>query len=265
MAYNRSDYRDKWRIERRAAAIRRKLGLDQLEPLDPVRLADVLPAYVFYPEDFGDGTLARQLRAIRWDGFAFCVDDGTLMIVLNSARPKTRQTATLMEELSHHLLGHKPCRIAVNPQTASSSARMTARRRARPTISAPRCCCRRSGSSATSPPSARRARSPPPTAAARTSSCTESSACASGSATNVTPPDPLVRVTQVTQEPRGERPHHVRAPRACALPPSASGRRQARRRPEPPPGCARLCRSPRRRLRFPPLPRRRPLPRLRAD
>ena len=117
MAYNRGDYRDKWRIERRAAAIRRKLGLDQLEPLDPIRLADVLPSHVFYPEDFGDGPLARQLRGIKWDGFAFCVDDGTLMIVLNSARAKTRQSATLMEELSHHLLGHKPCRIAVNPQT----------------------------------------------------------------------------------------------------------------------------------------------------
>jgi Zn-dependent peptidase ImmA (M78 family) len=117
VAYNRSDYREKWRIERHAAAIRRKLGLDQLAPLDPLQLTDALPAHVFYPEDFGDGRLARQLRQIKWDGFAFCVDDGTLMIVLNSDRPKTRQTATLMEELSHHLLSHEPCRIATNPET----------------------------------------------------------------------------------------------------------------------------------------------------
>jgi Zn-dependent peptidase ImmA (M78 family) len=115
--YDRGDYREKWRIERRAAAIRHKLGIDQFEPLDPLRLADLIPAHVFYPEDFGDGTLARRLRTIKWDGLAFCVDDGTLVIVLNSARPQTRQTATVMEEISHHLLGHEPCRIAVNPHT----------------------------------------------------------------------------------------------------------------------------------------------------
>ncbi len=117
MAYNRSDYQDKWRIERHATAIRLKLGLDQLTVLDPLRLVDALPARVFYPEDFGDSLLARQLRAVKWDGFAFCVADGTLMIVLNSARSKARQTATLMEELAHHLLGHKPCRIATNLKT----------------------------------------------------------------------------------------------------------------------------------------------------
>lgn len=117
MADSRGDYRDKWRVERRAAAIRRKLGLDQLAPLDPLRLADVLPAHVFYPEEFGDSPLARRLREIKWDGLAFCVADGTLMIVLNAAWPRTRQTATLMEELAHHLLGHKPCLIATNPTT----------------------------------------------------------------------------------------------------------------------------------------------------
>ena len=33
MPYNRGDYRDKWRIERLAAAVRGKLGFDQIEPL----------------------------------------------------------------------------------------------------------------------------------------------------------------------------------------------------------------------------------------
>jgi len=78
-------------------------------------LADAIPAHVFYPEDFEDDTLARRLR---WDGFAFsCDGDPTLLILLNPARPETRQTATLMEELSHHLLRHKPCSIALNPST----------------------------------------------------------------------------------------------------------------------------------------------------
>jgi hypothetical protein len=116
--YNRGDYRDKWRIERLAAAVRAKLKVDQLEPLSPWRLAEAIPGHVFYPEDFKNDGLARKLRGIKWDGFAFCCDgDPTLMILLNSARSEKRQAATLMEELSHHLLRHKPCSIARNPRT----------------------------------------------------------------------------------------------------------------------------------------------------
>lgn len=118
MAYNRGDYRDKWRIERLAAGIRGQLGLDQIERLNPLRLADAIPAHVFYPEDFANDELARRMRCVNWDGFAFyCPSDPTLVILLNPARPETRQTATLMEELSHHLLHHKPCSIATNSKT----------------------------------------------------------------------------------------------------------------------------------------------------
>jgi Zn-dependent peptidase ImmA (M78 family) len=118
VAYNRGDYREKWRIERLAASIRTKLGLDQLTPLSPWRLADAIGAHVFYPADFGDQALVRRLRTVKWDGLAFCCPgEQSLMIVLNPARPKTRQAATLMEELSHHLLGHQPCSIAVNDKT----------------------------------------------------------------------------------------------------------------------------------------------------
>jgi Zn-dependent peptidase ImmA (M78 family) len=116
--YNRGDYRDKWRIERLAAAVRAKLEVDQLEPLSPWQLAEAIPAHVFYPEDFENGGLARRLRGIKWDGFAFCCDgDPTLMILLNPARSEKRQKATLMEEVSHHLLRHRPCSIARNPKT----------------------------------------------------------------------------------------------------------------------------------------------------
>ena len=39
------------------------------------------------------------------------------MILLNPARSEKRQAATLMEEFSHHVLGHKPCSIATDPAT----------------------------------------------------------------------------------------------------------------------------------------------------
>jgi hypothetical protein len=114
--YRRGDYRDKWRIERLAGVVRAELKVDQLEPLSPWRLAEAIPAHIFYPEDFGNGELVRKLQGINWDGFAFCCDgDPTLMILLNSGRSKKRQAATLMEELSHLLLRHKPCSLARNP------------------------------------------------------------------------------------------------------------------------------------------------------
>lgn len=118
MPYSRGDYRDKWRIERAAATVRQQLNIDQFEPLSPWELAEALPAHVFFPEDFGDDDLARRLRQVKWDGFAFCCEgDETLMIVLNPARSEKRQMATLMEEISHHLLRHTPCSISPSPDT----------------------------------------------------------------------------------------------------------------------------------------------------
>jgi hypothetical protein len=114
MPYHRGEYRDKWRIERLAASVRGKLDLDQLTPLNPWRLADAIPAHVFYPEDFGDGEFARRMRGVKWDALAFCCPgERTSIIVLNPAKAETRQTATLMEEFSHHLLGHR--RLARSP------------------------------------------------------------------------------------------------------------------------------------------------------
>jgi Zn-dependent peptidase ImmA (M78 family) len=118
VSYRRSNYKDKWRIERQAKQIRQALGVDQFEVISPWRLADAVPAHVFYPEDFGDAPLAARLRKARWDGFAFTfVGEDTLIVLLNSQRAETRQAATLMEELSHHLLRHEPCRISRDSAT----------------------------------------------------------------------------------------------------------------------------------------------------
>lgn len=118
MAYDRRDYRDKWRIERLATNVRKRVGIDQYEPIALTRLADAIPAHVFFPEDFGDKKLARQLATVRWDGFGFTIgDDPTLIVVLNPSRPATRRTATLLEEFSHHLLRHKPSAIRTNEET----------------------------------------------------------------------------------------------------------------------------------------------------
>jgi Zn-dependent peptidase ImmA (M78 family) len=111
-------YQDKWRLEQYAGAIRERLRLTQFDILDPWKLADAIPAHVFYLEDVVSPELALKAYQANWDGFAFQFPrESILMVILNSAKPVTRQSATLMEELSHGLLGHVPSRLQEDPHT----------------------------------------------------------------------------------------------------------------------------------------------------
>lgn len=112
------NYQDKWRLEQHARAIRERLRLTPFDILDPWKLADAVPAHVFYLEDVVPPKLALKAYRASWDGFAFQFPrESILMVVLNSARPVTRQSATLMEEFSHGLLGHVPSRLQEDPHT----------------------------------------------------------------------------------------------------------------------------------------------------
>lgn len=118
MAYRRGDYRDKWRIERTAAAIRARVGLDQFEVLDPNLIVDDVDACVFHLSDLiTDSVALRRARKIGFDGASFIhPDTGHSVIILNCGRPIRRRMATLMEELAHLLLQHAPSRIARDPE-----------------------------------------------------------------------------------------------------------------------------------------------------
>lgn len=112
------NYQDKWRLEQHARAIRERLRLTQFDILDPWKLADAVPAHIFYLEDVVPRELVLKAYQANWDGFAFQFPrESTLMVILNSARPVTRQSATLMEELSHGLLGHVPSCLREDPDT----------------------------------------------------------------------------------------------------------------------------------------------------
>jgi len=95
-----------------AQQVRRKLQLGETDILNLQRPADKHPPHVFFPQDLVPGGLAALARVIDWDGFAFVFPGETsLMVLLNSARPPRRRSATLLEELSHHLRGHQPSRL----------------------------------------------------------------------------------------------------------------------------------------------------------
>src|ERR1700683_342718 len=112
MPYDSRNWRDKLRIENRSAQIRAAVGLDQLEVLDPLLIAQRLKADILRLSELIDDELTlRRARRIHFDGAASThPETGEPVILLNCGRPRRRQTATLMEELSHVLLRHRPSR-----------------------------------------------------------------------------------------------------------------------------------------------------------
>ena len=118
MTYQRGDYRDKWRIESLAAQIRRGVGLNQLQVLDPQSLLTKLDADLFHLRDLLPDDEVTLQRA-RWMGVDGCAsihpELGVPMILLNCGRPARRRMATLMEELAHLLLDHEPTRLVAHP------------------------------------------------------------------------------------------------------------------------------------------------------
>ncbi|HEX6279671.1 MAG TPA: ImmA/IrrE family metallo-endopeptidase [Pyrinomonadaceae bacterium] len=107
--------------EVRALALREFAGLRfDDEPLDPFALAGYAKLYVATFEDIeglSEATRKHLLEAGKdmWSGGAASakLPDGSRLIILNPTHGKNRHNATLMEEICHVFLGHKPSRLAI--------------------------------------------------------------------------------------------------------------------------------------------------------
>ena len=108
--------------EIRARGLREFAGLrrddERLDPFELAHYANLLVA----PYDIIEPLLTEETRAHligdgknAWSGGAASqtLADGRKLIILNPTHSKTRQRATLMEEICHLFLGHKPSRLAV--------------------------------------------------------------------------------------------------------------------------------------------------------
>lgn len=90
--------------------------------LDPFKLASYAKLFVasfdqiepFLTEETKDHLTGDGKNA--WSGGAasHTLPDGRRLIILNPAHGKNRQNATLMEEICHVFLGHKPSRLAIS-------------------------------------------------------------------------------------------------------------------------------------------------------
>jgi hypothetical protein len=108
--------------ELRARGLREFAGLRRDDqPLDPFKLAkyaNLLVATYDQIEPFlTDETKEHLVGSGKdmWSGGAASrsLPDGRRLIILNPTHGKNRHNATLMEEVSHVFLGHKPSRLAV--------------------------------------------------------------------------------------------------------------------------------------------------------
>jgi len=120
--------------EIRALGLRQFAGLVRDdEPLDPFKLAHFAKLLVASFDDI-EPFLSPETKAHltgdgkdSWSGGAasHSLPDGRRLIILNPAHSKTRQNATLMEEVCHVFLGHKPSRLAV--ETRNKDGKIIAR------------------------------------------------------------------------------------------------------------------------------------------
>ncbi len=108
--------------EIRAIGLRDFAGLERDDaPLNPFELAHYAKLLVASFEDIEpfltEETKLHLLGAGRdkWSGGACsqALPDGRKLIILNPTHGKNRQNATLMEEICHVFMGHKPSRLAI--------------------------------------------------------------------------------------------------------------------------------------------------------
>ena len=107
--------------ELRAHGLREFAGLRRDDQrLDPFKLAIYANLFVVPFEEIvalSPETVEHLLGGGKeaWSGGAasHTLPDGRKLIILNPTHGKNRQNATLMEEISHVFLGHKPSRLAI--------------------------------------------------------------------------------------------------------------------------------------------------------
>jgi len=109
------------RYELQARGLREFAGLrsddERLDPFDLAHYANLLVVPYDEIEGLSAGTMAHLLGEGKdmWSGGAASkkLPDGRKLIILNPTHRKNRHNATLMEEVSHVFLGHKPSRLAI--------------------------------------------------------------------------------------------------------------------------------------------------------
>lgn len=110
-----NNYFGKW-VESQARSLREKAQIGPFARLDPILLASKMSIAVRSVDSFSGEIGDTFFSAIGehrdcWDAGTLVFPDGLTLIIFNPTRDPRRRTATLMEELAHVHLGHKPSEL----------------------------------------------------------------------------------------------------------------------------------------------------------
>src|SRR5690606_21283512 len=118
-------FKQKTAYEIRARGLREFAGLrrdeQRLDPFTLARYANLLVADFQSIAGLSDAAREHLLGSGKdlWSGGAASLPlpDGRRLIILNPTHGRNRHNATLMEEICHVFLGHKPSRLAIEKKT----------------------------------------------------------------------------------------------------------------------------------------------------
>lgn len=104
-------------VELRAMELRDIAGVSDNEPLDPRQLAESYGASILTLDDIdnveaSDRAWASSVSAKEWSGASFSLPDGNLLIILNANQTPERANVTIVEEIAHDYLGHRPSLVS---------------------------------------------------------------------------------------------------------------------------------------------------------
>ena len=107
-------------LEGHAYALRQRAGVGATGPFDPFGALKPLGLVVLEPSHVAALTAEQVARiealdAKTWSGGAQRLPDGRTLVMLNPNQTPERRNVTVLEEVAHVLLGHKPTRIFVGP------------------------------------------------------------------------------------------------------------------------------------------------------
>jgi len=106
--------------EEHAATLRQRAGIGSRDRFDPRSLTRELGLVITYPADIpgltpDDYALVTGVDVRTWSGMGGTLPDGRLLVVLHPSQTAERANVTIMEEVAHAHLGHRPSLLVTQP------------------------------------------------------------------------------------------------------------------------------------------------------
>jgi len=106
--------------EEHAVLLRQRAGVRPRDRLDPRALVDELKLVIVEPSNVTKATvedyaLVTKADVKAWSGMGKRLPNGCLLVMLHPSQTPKRANVTIMEEVAHAHLGHRPSQLILHP------------------------------------------------------------------------------------------------------------------------------------------------------